>query len=677
MKDQSKNIPDPSRSFWRIYKQFVHQAKGKSFLIGVDKIAPSVYIVGNYCKIEIKTYLRFLLLLSSAFSQKFMENFIVSARKYRPATFQQVVGQMSITSTLQNAIKNQQLAQAFLFTGPRGVGKTTCARILAKTINCYNLTTDLEPCDKCESCTSFNNNASFNIHELDAASNNSVDDIRTLVDQVRIPPQVGKYKVYIIDEVHMLSQAAFNAFLKTLEEPPAYAKFILATTEKHKILPTILSRCQIFDFRRISVEDIADYLAYVSGQEEIKAEEEALHIIAQKADGALRDALSTFDQITSYSGNTLTYKNVIENLNILDYEYYFKVTDTLLDADISGLLLIFNEIIENGFDGQHFIMGLAEHLRNLLVIKDPATVELMLASASLKDKYTQQAAQCEAGFLLQGLNICNKYDLSYKASNNKRLHIEIALMQLSQLTGLTSIEQAVQRTVIQATPKISSVPPVAIKETKEIKPGYKKPEPPKQPKKEEDTQTASEKEETPKPLEQPKTEVKVSSTKPSTPQKKQDSGNGRNIKNVSIKDSLEALRKKKDPEEKITEEVIINEFDEETLINTWKVFIESYKPKSPSFTTAIGKYNPTLKENYVIEYKVDNILIAKDVLNITALLGFLKTELNNNQIKLKPVLPNKSEKKMAYTDREKFEEMAKKYPELINLRDQLNLELEF
>ncbi len=299
-----------------------------------------------------------------------MENFIVSARKYRPITFDTVVGQASITGTLKNAIKNNQLAQAFLFCGPRGVGKTTCARILAKTINCQNITENMEACDKCESCTSFNNSASFNIYELDAASNNSVDDIRSLVDQVRIPPQVGKYKVYIIDEVHMLSAAAFNAFLKTLEEPPPYAKFILATTEKHKIIPTILSRCQIFDFKRILIEDIAKHLAFVAGKENIEADTDALHIIAQKADGALRDALSIFDQLVSFAGNHLTYDDVINNLNVLDYDYYFKITDYFLQNDIPSSLILFNEIIDKGFDGQHFLIGLGEHFRNLLVCKD-------------------------------------------------------------------------------------------------------------------------------------------------------------------------------------------------------------------------------------------------------------------------------------------------------------------
>ncbi len=581
-----------------------------------------------------------------------MEDFIVSARKYRPATFQQVVGQQSITSTLQNAIKNNQVAQAFLFTGPRGVGKTTCARILAKTINCSNLNKDLEPCNECESCTSFNNSASFNIHELDAASNNSVEDIRTLVDQVRIPPQVGSYKVYIIDEVHMLSQAAFNAFLKTLEEPPAYAKFILATTEKHKILPTILSRCQIFDFRRISVEDISQYLAYVAKNENVNAEEEALHIIAQKSDGALRDALSTFDQIVSYSGDKLSYKNVIENLNILDYEYYFRVTHSIIIGDISQLLLIFNEIIENGFDGQHFITGLNEHFRNLLVIKDPVTIELMLASPSLKEKYRTQADSCPVEMLLKALTTCNKYDLSYKTSNNKRLHVEIALMQLGQLNAepKTQLTQTSRQTKPEPVAKEQPISYKAEKKTEE-----KKPE-------EQELKTEPKKQAAP---------VRKSVSKPPA------EDNGRKIRNISIKDSLDALKRKKEPEDQADEPVIKTKFNQEKLIEIWKSFVESYKTKSPSFSNAIAKYEPVLKEDFIIEYKVDNILIAKDVLNVTSLLEFLKRELNNNQITLKPVLPDKKEAKVAYTDREKFEEMAKKYPGIIKLKEQLNLELEF
>src|SRR3954463_6951146 len=305
-----------------------------------------------------------------------MDNFIVSARKYRPSMFDSVVGQSHITTTLKNAIKNNHLAQAFLFCGPRGVGKTTCARILAKTINCTNLTSEQEACGSCDSCVSFQTGHSFNFHELDAASNNSVDDIRSLIEQVRIPPQAGKYKIYIIDEVHMLSASAFNAFLKTLEEPPSYAIFILATTEKHKIIPTILSRCQIFDFSRIGIEAIAEHLKKIAAVEKVTAEEDALHVIAQKADGALRDALSMFDQQVSFAGNELTYKSVIENLNVLDYDYYFRVTDEILSGNISGVLLILNDILNYGFDGHNFITGLSSHFRDLLVCQDEATLKL-------------------------------------------------------------------------------------------------------------------------------------------------------------------------------------------------------------------------------------------------------------------------------------------------------------
>ena len=323
-----------------------------------------------------------------------MENFIVSARKYRPATFQSVVGQHAITSTLQNAIRNNTLAQAFLFCGPRGVGKTTCARIMAKTINCLHPTPDMEACNECESCVSFNNNASFNIFELDAASNSGVDDIRALIEQVRIPPQIGQYKVYIIDEVHMLSGAAFNAFLKTLEEPPTYAKFILATTEKHKILPTILSRCQIFDFKRITVEDITSHLQNIASKEGVTADEDALNVIAQKADGALRDALSIFDQMVSFSGNNITYHDVIENLNVLDCDYYFKMVDYILANDVNSILLLINDVISKGFDPQHFIQGMASHLRNLLLGKDPRVIGIMEVSGQLKSRYAQQASLC-------------------------------------------------------------------------------------------------------------------------------------------------------------------------------------------------------------------------------------------------------------------------------------------
>ncbi len=365
-----------------------------------------------------------------------MENFIVSARKYRPATFDMVVGQDSITNTLKAAIKSGHLTQSYLFCGPRGVGKTTCARIFAKTLNCSDLKENGEACDKCESCLSFNTLRSFNIHELDAASNNKVDDIRSLTDQVRIPPQVGKYSIYIIDEVHMLSSSAFNAFLKTLEEPPPHAIFILATTEKHKIIPTILSRCQIFDFNRIRIEDIVGRLMYVAKNEGISAEEEALHVISQKADGALRDALSIFDQIVSLSGKNITYKDVIENLNVLDYEYYFKTVDGALLGDFSSVLMTFNEILEKGFDGHNFVSGLSSHLRDLLVCKDEVTLRLLEATPVIKQRYLQQTRNCPEEFIFKALELGSNCDISYKTSKNPRLHVELFLIRLCRLKDI-------------------------------------------------------------------------------------------------------------------------------------------------------------------------------------------------------------------------------------------------
>lgn len=368
------------------------------------------------------------------------EQYIVSARKYRPANFRSVVGQRALTETLKNAIANQHLAHAYLFCGPRGVGKTTCARIFAKAINCEHLTPEGEACEQCESCRAFNEQRSFNIHELDAASNNGVEDIRTLVDQVRIPPQVGKYSVYIVDEVHMLSTAAFNAFLKTLEEPPSHAIFILATTEKHKILPTILSRCQIYDFNRITVNDMVDYLQYVAGNEGVRIDNAALNVIAKKADGAMRDALSIFDQVVSFCGKEVTYKMVIEDLNVLDSEYYFRLIDLLLKTDVLPAMLLLDEVLRKGFDAQHFVSGLASHLRDLMMCQDPQTAKLLEVSDDIAVQYAEQSKRCSLMFIFKALELANKCSLDYRVSQNKRLLVELLLVQIAQINMVQPVQ---------------------------------------------------------------------------------------------------------------------------------------------------------------------------------------------------------------------------------------------
>ena len=388
-----------------------------------------------------------------------MSNFVVSARKYRPARFDEVVGQQHVSQTLKNALQNDQMAHAFLFCGPRGVGKTTCARILAKVLNCQNISSDHEACDTCSSCSSFNENASFNITELDAASNNSVEHIRALIEQVRFQPQQGQYKIFIIDEVHMLSQQAFNAFLKTLEEPPPYAIFILATTEKHKIIPTILSRCQIFDFRRIQVSDIVSHLQGICEKEKIEADKDALHIVAQKADGALRDALSIFDRISSSltdtaGGKRISYDHVIENLNVLDYDYYFKIVDAMLMEDVSKVLLIFDDILKKGFEADIFINGLADHVRNLLVCKDEATLQLLEVSEGLKDRYKNQAQAAPGSFMLTALNIANDCDVNFKMARNKRLHVEMAIIKMTYINRAVQLSKQPLETITpQDTPE--------------------------------------------------------------------------------------------------------------------------------------------------------------------------------------------------------------------------------
>ena len=401
-----------------------------------------------------------------------MENYIVSARKYRPLNFESVVGQQALTQTLRNAIRQNHLAHAYLFCGSRGVGKTTCARIFAKTINCLNPTAEHDACNECESCRAFNEQRSFNIHELDAASNNSVDDIRALIDQVRIPPQVGKYSVYIIDEVHMLSAGAFNALLKTLEEPPSYAIFILATTEKHKVLPTILSRCQVYDFSRITVADIIAHLQYVAGQEGIEASEEALNVVAQKADGGMRDALSIFDQLVSFCGSTITYEQTIAVLNVLDTDYYFRLVDLALAGDVSNALLLFNEVLNKGFDAQHFITGLAQHLRDVLVSKDPQTVQLLETSETIRKHYQEQATKCSAPWIFRALDLANTCDIQYRTAKNKRLTVELMLIKMAQLLAPQAmpVEQPVKAAPIKAAPQQAAPKPAPAQSAPVAKP---------------------------------------------------------------------------------------------------------------------------------------------------------------------------------------------------------------
>jgi DNA polymerase-3 subunit gamma/tau len=589
-----------------------------------------------------------------------MENFVVSARKYRPATFDTVVGQQSITNTLKNAIKNNHLAQAFLFCGPRGVGKTSCARILAKTINCMNLSPEIEACNECESCQGFNNNHSFNIHELDAASNNGVDKIRELVDQVRFAPQVGKYNIYIIDEVHMLSQAAFNAFLKTLEEPPAHALFILATTEKHKIIPTILSRCQIFDFKRIQIADIAEHLAYVAKNEGIEVEQEALHIIAQKADGALRDALSIFDQIISFCGDKLTYQAVIQNLNILDYDYYFRVTDALYNSDIPSALNAFNEILNNGFDGHHFINGLGMHFRNLLVAKDASTLSLLEVGDSIKQRYLEQSQSWQQQHLLKALELCNKVDLNYRMSKNQRLLVEITLMQIC---GVKEDNTTVEKKTFVVKQKQSNE--VKTVETKGI----------------EEQKVVS----TPTILPQLEENGNVEIDLPKTSKKTIKIVNFKdNIqkKTISINPHSESEKQDEEKDNSVVQEEKRNEqaFSQEDLNEKWVQYAnEKDNVGKHNLLSVLRDKKAILKENFNVCITLDN-KVQEEVLNDekTKLLGYLKTQLENDSISLTvDVTPLKEEEMKAYTAEDKFKKMVKKNPDLLNLKDKFDLEIDF
>ncbi|WPU97669.1 DNA polymerase III subunit gamma/tau [Mucilaginibacter sp. cycad4] len=596
-----------------------------------------------------------------------MDNFIVSARKYRPATFETVVGQQHITNTLKNAIKNNQLAQAFLFCGPRGVGKTTCARILAKTINCTNLQPNGEACGECASCKAFENGNSFNVHELDAASNNSVDDIRSLIEQVRIPPQAARYKVYIIDEVHMLSQAAFNAFLKTLEEPPHYAIFILATTEKHKILPTILSRCQIFDFNRIRVEDMAGHLASIAGKESIGYEPDGLHIIAQKADGGLRDALSMFDQIVSFSGGKVTYRSVIDNLNILDYDYYFNVTESLLKEDTAKVLLFFDEILSRGFDGAHFIAGLSEHFRNLLVGKDQSTLKLLEVSEGIKTKYLQQSQQASVSFLLSAMNIANQCDISYKLSKNQRLQVELALLKMCHLPSVFNLATT-PLTVTSATdgglkkkPDTSTVTPVngaqassAVTIVSEAAPVYSAPP------KEVITPFVPVKETT-SPAEKPKVVMPLRSTL--TP-----SLTG------EIK-TQEALLEEEDPYLKGEDK---EDFTMDAFLQCWSDFAAFAKKEGKkTLLTVLTAGAPRMLKPYVFEVIVGNMVqenIFRDEKPV--MLNYLRSALKNFTIEVNARVDEQKVVRKPYTAPEKFQHMAARNPELLELKSRFNLDFD-
>jgi len=589
-----------------------------------------------------------------------MNSFIVSARKYRPDTFDTVVGQDIITHTLKNAIRNNHLAQAFLFTGPRGVGKTTTARLLAKTINCTNISANTEACNKCESCISFNEGTSLNIFELDAASNNSVDDIRVLVDQVRYPPQGGRYKVYIIDEVHMLSANAFNAFLKTLEEPPAYAVFILATTEKHKIIPTILSRCQIFDFNRITIEDIASQLSMIASRENVNAEEDALHVIAQKADGAMRDALSMFDQQVSFGGNLLTYKSVIENLNVLDYDYYFRVTNEILAGNISAALLTFNEILNYGFDGHNFITGLSSHFRDLLVCQDEITLKLLEVSASVKEKYKIQSKESSSQYFLELLDLSNKCDMSYRAAKHQRLQVELALMKMCSLSSVADKKKSDGSIFIKPAQSLlpDSHSPVSKIQEMPQKPLVK-------PANVAEPEVTVKKQESVKEPEIPAPAVKTPAT-------------GR--RTISITDGLKVkpvVTEMMNGEEAIRGE---SHFTAEDLQKAWLEFASKLQADGRlTLHTALSKRNPVVNEDYSVHFSLDNGAVEKDIAAIRAeLLTYIRRKLNNGKITLATTIdrdPNKA--KIPYTPKEKFEHMAAKNPALGKLKKQMDLEIDF
>lgn len=592
-----------------------------------------------------------------------MDNFIVSARKYRPNDFSSVVGQDALVKTLKNAIAINHLAHAYLFCGPRGVGKTTCARIFAKTINCFNPTADHEACNQCESCVSFNEQRSYNIQELDAASNNGTDDIKYLIEQVRIPPQIGKYRVYIIDEVHMLSSAAFNAFLKTLEEPPAHAIFILATTEKHKIIPTILSRCQIYDFNRITVADTVKHLQYVAQNEGVTVDLNALNVIAQKSDGGMRDALSIFDQLVSFCGNNITYQGVIDNLNVLDYEYYFRIVDCFLKGDYTGSLLLFNEILNRGFDAQHFITGLSSHLRDVLVSKDPATVKLLEVGADIATRYIQQAALCPQEFIFEALKIANDCDLNYRLSKNKRLLVELSLIRMCQLTN--------EKKKLTDSVNIPLQQIQAVQTSEQKQPSVTS------------TIVTNHNSDGAANITSVKPEITTSNTsKPNLQtQASVTSANGQAFttrpQGISIKKTGNTNVQSTTVESpEISYQELKNDFTYDEFVSKWKSFTNLI-PEELRIINFIQSNEPTLNADYSFEVNVSNVMLQNDLKSVERqLLGFLRKELQNSAISMKINMVEAPEKMRNLTPEEIYRQMVQENSALEILKKNLNLEID-
>ena len=591
-----------------------------------------------------------------------MENYIVSARKYRPLTFDSVVGQRALTTTLKNAIASGKLAHAYLFCGPRGVGKTTCARIFARTINCLTPTETGEACGNCESCKAFEQQRSFNIHELDAASNNSVEDIRSLIEQVRMPPQVGRYKVFIIDEVHMLSTAAFNAFLKTLEEPPAHAIFILATTEKHKILPTILSRCQIYDFNRMEVADIVGHLKHVAQQEGYAYEEEALSVIARKADGGMRDALSIFDQVAGYAEGHLTYRKVIEDLNVLDYDYYFKIVDQMLGKNIPAVMLTLNEILSKGFAANHFISGFASHLRDLLVSRDAQTLPLLEVSETVRTRYSEQAAKCRPQFLYRALRFCNDCDLNYRTSSNKRLLVELTLIQVAQAVDDDEAGCGLGPTKILK-PLFAAIAPAAAA--------------PQAPKAQPAATTQQRPAATPAAATAPSATLPVANTQNTAAAQ-------HHVRPVSLSISATKMQQRRKQANSANldqaRRIVINEvqpFEWKDLSYQWYRFAMELPQEQNAIAGRMKNMRPQLMDNFVVEVPVENDQVLMLMNSIRDdLVCYLRMGLHNGKVDVRfRIIQAEEAKKRAYTRQEQLAAMLEKSPGLTVLKNTLNLEL--